>query len=167
MFAGPRRWLAGLASGLTTLLAIVLVGILAGAWLYNAPGPAARKGAETNVILRKGAGLSEIAGALERGGVVRSSAFFLAAAQLSGSARGLKAGEYAFPSRASLSRIVAKIKSGDIVHHHITIAEGLTSQQAADILSKSDILTGSAPTPPEGALLPAAVAFIALGLLVL
>lgn len=154
MGARPRSWLAGLASGFTTVVTLFLLAILGAAWAYNAPGPPARKGAETTVVLRKGAGLSEISGQLERAGVVRSAALFLAGAQLSGAARGLKAGEYAFPSRSSLSSVMGKIRDGDIVHHHVTIAEGLTSAQAADIIGKSEVLTGSAPTPPEGALLP-------------
>ena len=46
--------------------------------------------------------------------------------------------------------MIRKIRTGDIVHHRITIAEGLTSQQAVDLINASDVLVGQIPTPPEG-----------------
>ena len=150
----PRGCLAGVASALCTLIILGLVGTLAGAFLYNAPGPKAHQGAVTDVVLRKGAGMSEIGAALQQAGVVHSAPLFMAAAQLSGAGRRLKAGEYEFPSGASLSQVIGKLRRNEIVHHHVTVPEGLTSQQAVDILNKTDILTGTIPTPPEGALLP-------------
>ena len=149
-----RGFLAGAASAACTLLVLGLVAVLAGAVLYNMPGPRARQGAETDVVLRKGAGVPEIGAALERAGVVRSAPLFMAAAQLSGAGRRLKAGEYAFPSGATLGQVIGRMRRGEIVHHHVTVPEGLTSQQAVDILNATDVLTGSAPTPPEGSLLP-------------
>jgi UPF0755 protein len=156
-FDEPRRgrgFLAGVASATATLAVLGVIAALAGIWIYNAPGPVARKGGETTVVLRRGAGLSEIGAALERAGVARSAGLFMAAAQLNGAARSLKAGEYAFASRASLSDVLGKIRRGDIVRHMFTAPEGLTSQQIVDLLTGTPILTGSVPTPPEGALLP-------------
>jgi UPF0755 protein len=153
----PRRsrgFFAGLVSATLTLAALGLVAALAAMWIYHAPGPAARDGEETTVILRRGAGLSEIGAALEGAGVTRSATLFMAAAQVNGAARSLKAGEYAFASGSSLADVLDQIQRGEVVHHRVTIAEGLTSQQAVDILARNPILTGSAPTPAEGALLP-------------
>ena len=150
---GGRGWLS-LTSALATLIVIAVLAVVAGLIAYKAPGPPARAGAQTTVILRKGAGVSEIAADLQRAGVVRSAPFFMAAAQLTGAAHALKAGEYAFPSRASLSAVIRKMRRGEVVHHRITIPEGLTSQQAVDILMKSPVLTGTVSPPPEGTLLP-------------
>ena len=36
----------------------------------------------------------------------------------------------------------------------VTIPEGLTSEQAVDVLMNTDVLTGAAPIPPEGSILP-------------
>jgi UPF0755 protein len=153
--AKPGRGLvAGAASATATLLVLGLVAVLIGAWVFNAPGPAARQGGETSVILRRGAGLSEIGASLTEAGVTRSATVFMAAAQLSGAARGLKAGEYTFKSRASLAQVLGKIRRGDIVRHHVTAPEGITSQQVVDILMRTPILTGAVPTPPEGTILP-------------
>ena len=143
-----------MAGALITLL--VLVALLAGGslWFYAGAGPKARSGSQTAVVLRHGAGLSEIGADLQQAGVIRSAPLFMAAAQLTGAARHMRAGEYAFPSRASLRTVIQRIRLGLIVHHKITVPEGLSSRQVADILNRNDLLTGPAPTPPEGALLP-------------
>ena len=142
------------ASGLATLAVAVLVFALWGVWTFNSAGPPARSGGETTVLLRQGASLTEIAATLEDQGVVRSGSIFMAASQITGAARSLKAGEYRFPSRLSLGKVLGKIRRGDIVHHFVTIPEGLTSEQAAAILMANPVLTGSVAAPPEGSLLP-------------
>ncbi|MGZ6016731.1 MAG: endolytic transglycosylase MltG, partial [Phenylobacterium sp.] len=149
-----RRLMVMAASALATLALAVLVFVAWGVWSYTSPGPSARQGAATTVILRHGASLPEIASNLEQAGVVRSGSVFVAAAQATGAARSLKAGEYAFPSRASLGTVLTMIRTNQIVRHFITVPEGATSEQAVAILAASDVLAGSAPTPPEGSLLP-------------
>nr|WP_269717026.1 endolytic transglycosylase MltG [Caulobacter sp. NIBR2454] len=125
-----------------------------GLWTYAGPGPKAKSGEVTVVMLRKGAGLSEIAATLQREGVVRSSSVFLAAAQFTGGSRQLKAGEYEFASGASMSSILRAIREGRIVRHQVTIPEGMTAEMVVDILNAETLLTGVAPTPPEGSVLP-------------
>jgi len=53
-----------------------------------------------------------------------------------------------------MAQVMGKIRRGDIVHHWITIPEGFTSEEAVQVLTDSPVLTGSAPIPAEGALLP-------------
>ena len=149
-----RRLFVTLLSAAATFVAVLMLAALWALWTFQGPGPAARTGQSTTVILRKGAGLPEIAASLERGGVVRSRSIFVAAAQLTGAARTLKAGEYEFPSREGMASVLEKIKSGKVVRHQITIAEGLTSDEAVEILATNPVLAGVAPTPPEGTILP-------------
>ena len=162
---GPLAAAAGVAAVLVLIGALVLGWAL---WAYGGPGPAATAPAaapadpgrdlpatpETTVILRRGAGLGEIALALERAGVIRSALVFGLAARLTGAAADLKAGEYAFPSRFPMAEVLGKIRRGEIVRHRVTIPEGVTSAQAAAILERHPVLTGAAPEPPEGAILP-------------
>ncbi|RYF89264.1 MAG: aminodeoxychorismate lyase, partial [Caulobacteraceae bacterium] len=57
-----------LVSGLLTLgLVAALVGVWA-LWTYQGPGPATKSGGVHVVMLRRGAGLNEIASALEKAG---------------------------------------------------------------------------------------------------
>jgi UPF0755 protein len=149
-----RRLAIMATSAVATLaIALVLVGVWA-VWSYQGPGPATSDGRPAVVMLRKGAGLNEIAASLERAKVVRSSAIFIAAAQATGAARSLKAGEYEFPSKAPMSRVLGDIRAGKIIRHQVTIPEGITVEMAIEILNKEDALTGVAPTPPEGTILP-------------
>ena len=153
--APPARVVAGLTGALLTLLATAALAVGVGVAAYSAPGPAARGGApSTRVVLRKGAGVTEIAAALKREGAIASPAAFTVAAQLTGAAKRLKPGEYAVPSRAPLGAVIRRIAAGEIVHHRVTIAEGLSSAQVMDALNASPVLTGQAPTPAEGAVLP-------------
>jgi UPF0755 protein len=148
----------GLIAGTAGALVVLVVAILAfGAlslWIYRGAGPSARSGAATTVILRKGAGVSEIAADLQHAGVVRSAPLFLAAVQVTRAAKGLRAGEYTFPSRASLAQVIRRIRRGEVVHHRVTIPEGLTSKQAVDVLMRANVLVGTVAPPPEGAILP-------------
>ncbi|HYD46405.1 MAG TPA: endolytic transglycosylase MltG [Phenylobacterium sp.] len=149
-----RRWVVIGASALATL---ALIFVLAGAWAlwtYSGPGPGAPAGEATTVVLRKGAGLQEIAATLDKAGVIGSRSVFLAAAQFTGAARELKAGEYRFTSRTSLGKVLDDIRNGRVVIHQITIPEGVTAQTVADILAASPVLSGVAPVPPEGSVLP-------------
>ncbi len=149
-----RRLTARLVTGITALAAVGAVLILGGLWLYQGPGPAAKSGEVTSVVLRKGAGLPQIAAALEESGVIRSSSILMTAAKITGAARSLKAGEYEFKSRASIAQILDAIRHGRIVRHMITVPEGVTSDMVVDILMNSPVLTGDVKSPPEGAVLP-------------
>lgn len=149
-----RRLAIMAASASTTLGLLILAVMVTGLWLYLGPGPAAPGGGSTTVILRPGARLPEIAATLERGHAVSTAAVFMAATQLTGAGKHLKAGEYEFARHASMADVIAKIRRGEVVHHMITIPEGLSSEQAVDILMNSAVLTGAAPIPPEGSILP-------------
>jgi UPF0755 protein len=139
--------LAVLGAGLAIALAAML-------FVYFGPGPAARAGASTTVVLRPGAGVPEIAADLARAGVVGSDTLFILGAEGTGAAHKLKAGEYAFPSHASLAAVISAIAAGKVVRHFVTIPEGVTSQSVMETLMRADFLTGVAPAPPEGAVLP-------------
>ncbi len=152
---GGRRFVAGVTGAVLTFAALAVLAAAGALAAYVAPGPVARgRAPATSVVLRRGAHVQEIAAALKRGGVIASTPAFIVAAELTGAARRLKSGEYLVPSRASLGAVLKRLRSGEIVHHHVTIAEGITSQAAVDVLRASDVLTGDVPTPPEGALLP-------------
>ncbi|MDO9335106.1 MAG: endolytic transglycosylase MltG [Caulobacter sp.] len=143
-----------LVSGLLTLgLVAALVGVWA-LWTYQGPGPATKSGGVHVVMLRRGAGLNEIASALEKAGAVRSAPVFLAAAQITGAARELKAGEYEFPNRAPMSVVLDYVREGRVVRHQVTIPEGWTSEMVVEALMKEPALTGEVATPAEGTILP-------------
>jgi UPF0755 protein len=99
-------------SALATFMAALMLFALWALWVFQGAGPDARTGGATSVMLRRGASLPEIASTLERSGVVRSGSIFVAAAQLTGAARDLKAGEYEFASRTPMSVVLDVIRAG-------------------------------------------------------
>jgi len=133
---------------------LAVIGLASAAGLYVAPGPTARSGASTTVVLSPRSGIRGIARQLGGAGVVRSPIAFIVATVLTGAAHGLQAGEYAFPSRASLASVVSEIREGRVVRHFLTVPEGFTSAQAMEVLARAEELTGQVATPPEGSLLP-------------
>jgi UPF0755 protein len=139
------------------LATLALVVLLAGgwvAWTYRGPGPAAPSGATTTVVLQRGSGVTQIAHALKKAGVISSTETFLLAAKLSGAARTLKAGEYEFPTHASMARILADIREGKVVRHQVAVPEGWTSAMVAEAVEREPVLTGTAQAPSEGVILP-------------
>lgn len=135
-----------------------LAGILAGAffwcyWQYTGSGP--KRGHETVVLVRAGIGLRGIAKELGKAGIVAHPNLFYIIVRLSGNTHSLKAGEYAFADGVSMAEIVDQMASGHAIVHKVTVAEGLTSQMAYNIVKQHDDLTGDAgAVPEEGTLLP-------------
>jgi UPF0755 protein len=135
------------------LLVILVVGGFG--WLAFGPGPGPREGGtETTVVLKRGSGLSSIAGALADAGVIRLPFAFGVLAKMTGGGQHLRAGEYSIPARASAFDILTMIRQGRIVHHFVTVPEGFSSAQVAGLLDNNPVLTGVAPVAEEGSLMP-------------
>lgn len=140
---------------------LVLAVVIGGSFLwedqnFSAAGPHARLGAaETDVIIKPGVGLKGIAEELADAGTVDDPLLFQIGVRLRRMTASLKAGEYAIPSRASMSDIMDILISGKTIQHKITVAEGLTSDMVAKLVAADPVLTGTAgATPAEGTLLP-------------
>ena len=131
------------AGGVLVLLGLILLLALAGIWTYLGPGPSARSGETTTVILERGSGVRQIGRKLEKAGVIRWSGAFVLAARASGAAGKLKAGEYQIASHASLARILDDIRAGRVVRHLITIPEGWTSAMALEAVNAAPELVGT------------------------
>jgi UPF0755 protein len=148
---GPFR----MASRVLITLFIVL--ILGGGWViwtYRGPGPAARQGPVTDVVLPRGASTGQIANALKAAGVIGSREVFYLAAKLGGAGRRLKAGEYEFRSGETMAEVLSDIAQGKVVKRFVAVPEGFTSDMAADAVRAYPVLTGTLETPPEGSILP-------------
>jgi UPF0755 protein len=147
-----KRLLVAISFGLT--LSIVAVAAVLG-WArseFTAPGPLAK---ETNVRISKGAGVDAIARELADAGVIRRPWLFIAGARVTGRARQLKAGEFAFPANVSPEGALEIIVRGKTVARKLTIPEGVTSREAVRRVRDAEGLTGLIDSiPPEGSLLP-------------
>lgn len=119
---------------------------------FEQPGPLAT---DTIVVIPRGAGLRAIATMLTKAGVIRYPLLFIAKVKWTAAHRDLKAGEYAFKAGARPSEALSAIREGRVVVHKVTIPEGLTSHQVAELINAAPSLTGKLDAvPAEGAILP-------------
>jgi UPF0755 protein len=142
------------------ILLPVLAGLGAGAaWyarsLWLAPGPLAEP---AQVVVPRG-GTERIAATLAERGVIRDARAFLLAAWLTRGEGPLRAAEFAFPAGASLREVLEILRHARPVQRRLTIPEGLTTLQIAEILDRAEGLTGEVPPLTEGALLPETYAY--------
>ncbi|MDP9195956.1 MAG: endolytic transglycosylase MltG [Pseudomonadota bacterium] len=141
-------------SALLTCGAVIAVALVWGGYvLWTAPGPASPS-AEA-VVIPRGSTIGTVAEALEQQSFIESRVPFVLAARMTGLAPHLKAGEYAFPARASLGQIIGVLREGKPLLRRFTVPEGYTSVQIVRLLEQEEALTGTIDSqPPEGALLP-------------
>ncbi len=140
------------------VILLLVLAVLAGAgfaWISFGPGPPPPEGgAETTVVLKRGSGLPQISETLAEARVIRLPFTFALLAKATGGGQHLRAGEYSIPARASAFDILSMIRAGRIVRHLVTIPEGMTSVQVADLLNANPVLTGHVRPPPEGSVMP-------------
>ncbi|HTP76072.1 MAG TPA: endolytic transglycosylase MltG [Rhizomicrobium sp.] len=143
------------------IVLLVLAVIVAGAFEwesanFSAAGPAAANNAsETDVVIEPHVGLRGIAQELAAAGVIGDPNLFIVGVRLRRTAAGLKAGEFAIPSRASMYDIMDILIEGKSIQHKLTAAEGLTSDMIAKLIDADPVLLGAAvAVPAEGSLLP-------------
>ncbi len=108
------RWLAVL---------LLVVALAAGYIAYRLSRPYAAFGEETFVEFPRGTSTSQIAGLLEKVGVIERDWEFLAARALH-PRRALQAGEYHFTKPASVWEVCNRIARGDVFYYVLAVPEG-------------------------------------------
>ncbi len=148
--AGAQKW------GRIIALALVLAGsVYLAQFVYGwyGAGPLAR---QTTFVVPGGATLASIADKLEAEGLVSSAAAFKTRARLlGGGGSGIKAGEFTVPARASGAELLRILQGGEGFKRRLfTVPEGMPSIVVAERLAAQTALTGTAPVPAEGSILP-------------
>jgi UPF0755 protein len=145
---------------LNNVVTLLFVGVIGLALLFyyvrttfDQPGPLEYA---TVVAIPKGEGVREIAGRLEREGIITDQRIFVASVVLYFRAQSkLKAGEYAIEKHASMRNVLDTLIEGKAILNNISIPEGLTSYQVVERLRTHPELTGKIDLiPPEGSLMP-------------
>lgn len=140
---------------LVLALAVVALAVAAAfLWFrsgWTGDGPLAQ---ETAVVVPKGASLSGAAAVLEERGVLASADDFLLRAKLFGGDAPIKAGEFAFPAGTSPAQALTILQEGRAVQRLVTVPEGTPSVLVQEALANAPGLTGTAPLPAEGSVLP-------------
>lgn len=122
------------ALGIVAGLFVLLAGVAVWFWLYpDQPGPA--RTAAVTVEIPAGSGLVGIKKILVQAGVIRDDLRFVLLAKRMGVARRLKAGEYALAPGLSPRAVILELASGKTVPRAITLPEGFTLYQAAEVIN--------------------------------
>ncbi|HHB75650.1 MAG TPA: endolytic transglycosylase MltG, partial [Desulfobulbus sp.] len=115
---------------------IFLLGLIAWYEIYVTT-PATGSGMAT-VFIPKGAGLRRIETILAGQGVIRDDPRFLILARLSGSSDRLRAGEFAIARNLLPAEVLDILMRGEVIHHRMTIPEGLTMARIAILFAQAD-----------------------------
>ena len=92
------------------------------------------------IYIKKGLPLSKISAMLEQEGIIRNRHFFVAITTILGKKTGIKAGEYEFHTRMFPLEVLSILVKGQVKLHLVTIAEGYTLHQIAQILEELNIV---------------------------
>ncbi len=150
------RRIAAVASATLLVLGGLSVAVAhVGQQRLTAPGPLAQA---RNLVVPHGSP-AVVAVALAQGGVIGSAREFQVFSLLTRGEGSLHAAEFAFPAAASVRQVLTILRTARPVQHQLTIPEGLTAAQIALLLERAPALSGDAPVPDEGAVLPQSYAF--------
>lgn len=102
--------------------------------------PADPDGAPRIFLVAQGATLKQVARDLEKEGLVTSDTLFSLTGRLLGSHREIRAGEYLLTPALPPVRILEILSRGAVIMHPVTIPEGLTRVQIAEILAREGLV---------------------------
>ena len=156
-----RHPLVVAGSAIFTLILLAAIGagfgLAMGKQRIDAPGPLE----QTHVVnIPRNVGPRDIADLLQREGVIDQKWVFLGSILVMKDWGKLKSGEYEFKKQASLRDVIDTLVDGKVFQHHLTIPEGLTSEQVVQRLMDNDVLSGNVKEiPREGTILPDTYSF--------
>jgi len=130
----PRRQSGKALKRIAALLLLAVAG--GGIWLglyAFAPSPVDR---DTVLLIPKGAGVRQINAILARHDLAGEDVRFLILARLTGSAGRLRAGEYLVAPHLTPLQVLRLLEKGDVIHHQVTIPEGLSLAQIIQVLQQ-------------------------------
>jgi len=133
--------------------AVLAFGLMAlVAWMWWGPGPLKQS---ARVVIPEGAALTSATDYLYYAGAIsgpRNKFYYLA--RLLGEGDPVQAGEFEIPAGASPAKVLDILQHGRPVVRLVTIPEGMPSVLVQAKLAAIPELTGEAPLPPEGGVLP-------------
>jgi UPF0755 protein len=138
------------------ILIAALFGLLTGVgsfWLlWASAGPSA---GPHRVTIEEGSTLASVANELEAKGIIPGTArTYRAMARMFGSSDPVQAGEFEIPAGSSGAKVLDILQHGRPVVRLVTIPEGMPSVLVQEKLASIAELTGAAPLPAEGSVLP-------------
>ena len=137
---------------LVAIPVLAILGALLVLWLFWWSGGAASR---QTIVVEEGATLRSLCPGLDRKGLIPGNCTtYRGMARLFGSGDPIQAGEFEVPPGTGGSKLLDLLQHGQPVSRLVTIPEGTPSVLVQEKLAATDFLTGPAPLPEEGSVLP-------------
>jgi UPF0755 protein len=114
---------------------------------------------DTVVVIKSGSSLTAAARSLEEAGAIESADGFLRYAKIFGGDTSIKPGEYQIEAGMDSDEILELLQSGKTFQRFVVVPPGMPSILVHERLMATDLLTGAAPIPAEGSILPDSYAY--------
>jgi peptidoglycan lytic transglycosylase G len=124
------------------LVAVVALGIAAYQTIRWAEGPVIpteEHPPSKVVVIPDGSTFQFVAALLEREGLIKSRSVFVLIGKSQSADRKVQAGEYELNPGMTPAEILSKLLNGEVLLHPLTIPEGLTITQIADVVSQQGL----------------------------
>jgi UPF0755 protein len=131
-----RKRFAIIFVGLLSLLMAFIIAIF-GLFFIK---PYEKDGAEQLIVVQEGLALRDVAEELKSKAIISNKELFMVWARVMGYSRNIKAGEYRLSSQMAPIRIFEILTRGVIITYPVTIPEGFSSKQIAELLDEKDLI---------------------------
>ncbi|MFH1628767.1 MAG: endolytic transglycosylase MltG [Pseudomonadota bacterium] len=123
----------------TGLLFLIMVFLFIGFGIFYIT-PADKRGTSRAFLVKEGLSLKEVASELEERKVITSRTLFGLWAKIMGAGKRIKSGEYLLGPQMAPVRVLEILTRGAVITHLITIPEGFTREQIAELLESKNLL---------------------------
>ena len=134
-FSGKTKRTVLLGASYSLLLCLLLTAV----WVHHALQPVNTTGENRDFVVDEGATLNQVAADLKTAHMIRSSILFRLAGRFKGYDHHIKTGEYRLNGAMPPLKILEILKEGRIITHPITIPEGFTLNQIAELLDQKGL----------------------------
>ena len=107
-------------------------------WFFFSPPSGAL--VTKSIVIKKGSSLKKASIMLKQEGIIRDANLFIRMATFLGKKKEVKAGEYEFHTRMHPSEVLNILAKGQVKPHLVTIVEGFTLPQIAQLLDDLEIV---------------------------
>lgn len=125
--------------GLVALMSVLII-VLGGYFYLDSPPKHPLNKGKVKFIVNKGDSLKIVARKLKNQNLIKSYKFFVFIAKISRVSTGIKSGEYLIREGLKASEILKMLSEGEVVTVRITIPEGFTVMQIANMLESKGIV---------------------------
>jgi UPF0755 protein len=126
-----------LVAGVVTVVALVGFGAIR--WVTGPVVPPSRSPSSQIMVVPEGATFRQVADQLKSRGLIRSRWVFTQLGKLNAAERRIIPGEYELHPGLSPSEILSRLLNGRVVLHPVTIPEGFTAVQIAQVLEQKGL----------------------------